>query len=346
MKIFARFVVLAVVLGLAGGGLWWWTSREPPHPADELVLYGNVDIRQVELAFNGSQRIARMIAREGDRVSKGDLLAELEASRLEYAVARARARVHAQEQAVAVLEAGTRPEEIRKARAELEEAEAVLQNARRTNSRILALSADRAVSRERADDAQAAVATSEARVKKAREALELAVAGPRKEEIAGARATLEAYEAELALARRELEDARLLAPADGIVQNRIAEPGDMASPQRPVYTLALTDPLWVRAYVSEPDLGKIKPGMAAQVTTDSYPGKLYKGWVGFVSPTAEFTPKSVETPELRTKLVYQVRVFVCNPQDELRLGMPATVAISLDSPGGQGRSGSDVCRDE
>ena len=106
------------------------------------------------------------------------------------------------------------------------------------------------------------------------------------------------------------------------------EPGDMASPQKPVFTLALTDPLWVRAYVPSPTSGKMRLGAAAQVTTDSYPGKRYRGWVGFISPTAEFTPKSVETQEVRTALVYQVRVFVCAPQDELRLGMPATVDVA------------------
>ena len=106
----------------------------------------------------------------------------------------------------------------------------------------------------------------------------------------------------------------------------------MASPQKTVYTVALTDPLWVRAYVSEPDLGKIYEGMKARVVTDSFPDKEYDGWIGFISPTAEFTPKPVETRELRTKLVYQIRVFVKNPHNELRLGMPATVKIPLVQP--------------
>ena len=115
-----------------------------------------------------------------------------------------------------------------------------------------------------------------------------------------------------------------------MIQNRILEPGDMASPQRPVYSLALTDPIWVRTYVGETDLGKLRPGMSAQVSTDSYPGKTYRAWIGYISPTAEFTPKAVETTRVRTDLVYQVRVYVCNPQDELRLGMPATVTIALN----------------
>ena len=149
---------------------------------------------------------------------------------------------------------------------------------------------------------------------------------------AAAKATLQAYEAQLDLARRDLTDADLVAPADGVIEDRILEPGDMASPQKPVLTLALDDPLWIRVYVAETDLPRIRPGMKAWVTTDGFPGRRYEGWVGFISPTAEFTPKSVETLEVRTKLVYQVRVVVHNPQGELRLGMPAVVTLPLDQP--------------
>jgi len=147
--------------------------------------------------------------------------------------------------------------------------------------------------------------------------------------LAAAKASLLAYEADLALAQRELADAQLCAPTNGVIRNRILEPGDMASPIKPVLTLAITDPLWVRAYLSEADLGKVWPGMAATVSTDSFPHRRYEGWVGYISPTAEFTPKTVQTPDVRTSLVYQVRVYVHNPRNELRLGMPATVRIDL-----------------
>ena len=143
---------------------------------------------------------------------------------------------------------------------------------------------------------------------------------------------LKVDEAQLALAAEVLKDTELHATADGIIRNRILEPGDMVTPQTPVLTLALTNPVWVRTYVPETVLGKLALGLSADVSTDSYPGKTYRGWVGYISPTAEFTPKNVETPELRTRLVYQVRVYVCNPDNELRLGMPATAAIPLDQP--------------
>jgi HlyD family secretion protein len=121
-----------------------------------------------------------------------------------------------------------------------------------------------------------------------------------------------------------------MAPVDGVVRTRLMEPGEMASPQQPVFSLAIIDPKWVRAYVSEPDLGKVRPGMAAFVAVDSFPDRRFDGWVGFVSPVAEFTPKAVQTEELRTSLVYEVRVFVQDPSDSLRLGMPATVYLPLD----------------
>lgn len=181
------------------------------------------------------------------------------------------------------------------------------------------------------DDARTAAEAAEAAARAVAAALALARAGPRQEDIAAAKATLVALQAKLGLAERNLEEASLHAPSDGIIQSRILEPGDMASPQRPVYTLALTEPLWARVYVSEPALGKVRPGMPAAITSDSFPGKDYAGWVGYISPTAEFTPKSVQTEETRVDLVYQVRVFVCNPQGELRLGMPITVRLDVDA---------------
>lgn len=310
---------------------------------NELVLYGNVDIRQVDLAFNGSERIARMLAQEGDHVKPGQLLATLDTQRLTYAVENAEGQVAAQREVVARLEAGSRPEEIRKARADAQAAQVEAQNAERTAERVRNLAAKKLASQEQADDARAAADAAQARLSSARETLALAVAGPRKEDIEAAQATQKALEAQLRLARRQLADAELYAPADAIVQNRILEPGDMASPQRAVYTLALTEPLWLRAYVGEPDLGRIRPGMKAQVSTDSFPGKHYRAWIGFISPTAEFTPKSVETREVRSRLVYQVRVYVCNPQGELRLGMPATVTIPLDQPRAE-EAGAEPCK--
>lgn len=321
---------VAVVVVVAA--LWLVLGRNKTSATGELVLSGNVDIRQVQLAFYGSERIAEVQVKEGDHARKGQVLASLDKARLKATVADREALKAAQEEVVRRMEAGNRPEEIRKAQADLEAASADLHNAQLTADRVFKLAVQGAVTTQASDDARAALDVAKARKAAAQETLALMVLGPRKEDIAAAKATLQAYEAQLDLARRDLTDADLVAPADGVIEDRILEPGDMASPQKPVLTLALDDPLWIRVYVAETDLPRIRPGMKAWVTTDGFPGRRYEGWVGFISPTAEFTPKSVETLEVRTKLVYQVRVFVHNPQGELRLGMPAVVTLPLDQP--------------
>ncbi|MGD8631563.1 MAG: efflux RND transporter periplasmic adaptor subunit, partial [Gammaproteobacteria bacterium] len=276
--------------------------------------------------------IDRLLVQEGDRVHEGQLLATLHRERLQAEVAVAEAQVAAQRAVVARLEVGSRPEEVRQARANVAAATARLSDAQVTYTRTRDLSDEKLVSQQAVDDAQTRLDTARADLEVAQQALALAVEGPRAEDIQESQALLRASEARLALAREVLKDTELYAPAAGVIRDRLLEPGDMVSPLTPVLTLALTDPVWVRAYASERYLGRLAPGMSAEVSTDSYPGKTYRGWIGFISPTAEFTPKTVETPELRTRLVYQVRVHVCNPQDELRLGMPATVSIPLDQP--------------
>ena len=327
-----RIVILVLLVSGMAAGFWFWQHRELGAAEDRLHLFGNVDIRQVQLAFNGNERIAALLVEEGGRVKTGQLLARLDTQRLEPKAASREAQVQAQRQVVARLEAGNRPEEVRKAKADLEAAKADLENAELTYKRVILLTTQGVDTPQRKDDARAALDVAKAREAAASEAYDLMVLGPRKEDIAAAKATLQAYEADLALARRELADAQLYAPTSGVIRNRLLETGDMASPQKPVFTVALDDPVWVRAYVPETDLGKIRSGTKAEVTTDSFPGKRYPAWIGFVSPTAEFTPKSVETPEVRTKLVYEVRVFVPNPQGELRLGMPAEVTVPLNQP--------------
>ncbi len=304
IRILLGVLAIAVVASL----VWFWFFHRGGGVKDQLVLHGNVDIRQVQLAFNDSERITELLAKEGDRVQAGQELATLDSRRFAATVATSEANVVAQQQAVL------------KAEADMNVAQANLVNAELTFKRAQDLRAKKVVSPQDLDNARAAFDVA---------AATLAAA---KQNIAATKATLKAKEAELELVKRDLANAKLYAPSNGVIQDRLLEPGDMASPHEPVFTLALDDPLWVRAYVSETDLGKIREGMKAEVTTDSFPNKHYDGWIGFISPTAEFTPKTVETAEVRTKLVYQVRVFVHNPDGELRLGMPAVVTIPLNQP--------------
>ncbi len=326
-------IVLPLLIAVGAGAYWWTHTGVAPQPESELTLYGNVDIREVNLAFGTTEHIADLLVQEGDRVEAGQVLGRLHGDKLEAAVAAAQAQAAAQEQALAALKAGSRPQEIRRARAQADALKARARTAQITYERQQKLARQKLAAPEDLDQAEAAADAAEAEAEAAEQTYGLAVAGARVEEIAQAEAQLQAQRANLALAQAQLADATLKAPAAGIVRERILQPGDMAFPQNPALTLALMNPLWVRAYVPEPDLGRVALGARATVTTDSFPGKVYRGWVGFISPTAEFTPKNVETPDLRTRLVYQVRVFVCNPEDELRLGMPATVTIPLDQPG-------------
>jgi HlyD family secretion protein len=335
MKRIIGIILIAGVV-VAAGLAWQFARRE--NGSRELILYGNVDLRQVQLSFNNSERIAAVLVHEGEHVRQGQVLARLDTRRLEPQVAQAEAEVAAQRQVVQRLRNGSRPEEIAQARANVESAQAEAVNARQQHERLKSaaeLSAGRAVRQQDVDSAKSALEVAEAKLLVNRRALDLAVAGPRKEEIAEAEARLRANEAQLALLREQLVDAQLVAPIDGVVRNRILEPGEMVSPQKPVFSLAITDPKWVRAYVAEPDLGKIRQDMAAAVVVDSFPKRRFEGWIGFISPVAEFTPKAVQTEELRSSLVYEVRVFVKDPNDDLRLGMPATVYLMLNDTGKQ-----------
>lgn len=334
-------LIAAVVVAVgAGAGVWVYRGRTPP-PAD-LTLHGNVDIRQAELAFNASGRIADIKVQEGDRVKAGQLLAILDTERLRLARQQAEAQAAAQRQVVARYVAGSRPEEIRQARAQRDAARVGVTDAEAYYRRQVDLVARHFISQQQADSARFARDKARDQLKAAEESLRLAELGPRKEDVAAARATLAADEAAVAGIERDLQEGELRAPSDGVIENRILEPGDMASPQKPVFTLALTDPVWIRVWLAEPQLGRVPVGARAWVQTDSHPGKRYRAWVGYVSPGAEFTPKTVETTEIRSSLVYQTRVFVCEGQAELRQGMPATVAIPLDQP--PPARGADPCR--
>lgn len=325
-----KIIPIALALLAAVGVAWWLTHRHGTN--NEIVLYGNVDLREVDLAFNDSQRVVNVFVQEGDRVRKGQVLARLDTSRITPQLDQAEAQADAQSAVVQRLRNGSRPQEVAQARANLALAQADAGQARSSYMRIKTVfqsSSGRAVSRQDLDNAKAQWDVAEARVAVNHKALELAVIGPRKEDIAQAEAMLAADEANVALLKQQLADATLKAPLDAVVRSRIAEPGDMASPQKTAFTLAITDPKWVRAYVSESELGLVHPNMPASVQVDSFPNRRFDGWVGFISPVAEFTPKTVETPDLRSSLVYEIRVFVKDPGDDLRLGMPATVHLPL-----------------
>ncbi len=327
-------VGVIAILGIAL--LMWWTGRQST-AHQTLTLYGNIDLREIQLAFDEPARIVGMEVQAGDPVRKGQIVARLDARRYTAKLAQAKATLAASQAVLKRLLAGTRPQEITRLQALVAAAKARLVWRRSTYRRLNKLLRQYAVSAQSRDQAHSALQAARAQLRADLATLDLARAGPRHETITAARARVAVAKAGLDLAAQALQDTALKAPAQGVIRNRILEPGDMASPSQPVYSLALTDPLWVRAYVDEPDLGRIRPGLLATVHSDSFPGQRFRGWIGYISPSAEFTPKSVQTAQVRTELVYQVRIYVCNPEGRLRLGMPVSVTIALGSaPQAQG----------
>jgi HlyD family secretion protein len=330
MKMKLTFIIAAGAL-IAAGGLAWSYFNQAAHEKTHLELYGNVDVRQVDLSFKIAGRLAAVNFEEGDAVKIGDIVASLEKADFEDEVKLAQSVAESRAALLDKIERGARSEEIAQTRAELDAQRAALTLAEATLKRIETLAGEDYASHQRHDLAQAERDGAAAAVAAAHEALALIESGSREEDIRAARAGLTADEATLSLAQRRFLDADLVAPNDGIILTRVREPGAIVSAGQPVYTLSLTSPVWVRTYVAEPDLGRIRPGMPAKVRTDS--GGEYDGQIGFISPAAEFTPKSVETRELRTSLVYRIRVIIPNPDGGLRQGMPVTVVLQLNAAG-------------
>lgn len=324
-----KIVVLAVVAVAIGLGYHLWPRPQAADPT-ALILHGNVDIRQISLSFEGSGRIVELHAEEGDAVKAGAVLARIDTQTIALQADQASADIRVQEQVLRRTRSGARPQELEQARSRVAAVQAELSRAQQDLARLQGISdktQGRGVSRQDLDRAASAVQNMSPRVDEAREALRLLEAGPRAEDIATAEAQVAASRTRLALLRHQIELGELKAPVDAVVRSRLLELGDMASPQRPVFALALTQPKWVRVYVAERDLAKVKAGMPARVLTDSQ--AEVGGKVTFIAATAEFTPKSVETEELRTSLVYEVRVTVEDSANALRLGQPVTVQLPL-----------------
>jgi HlyD family secretion protein len=260
-------------------------------------------------------------------VKAGEVIAVLDDEPYRNQVASAAAQVESLRALLKLRETGNRPQEIAQARALVAEREVTANNAERSFKRSEQLLATKAVSLQDRDNAEASYREAEARLKSSKENLALLEAGFRAEDIAQAKANLQQAEAALATAELQVKDSVLTAPSDGVILTRAQEAGAILQTGTTVFTLSLVKPVWVRAYVNEPDLGRIHPGMKVEVFTDSSKGKYYDGQIGFISPTAEFTPKTVETTELRTALVYRLRIVVEKPDDGLRQGMPVTIQL-------------------
>ena len=321
-----KAIIIPIVL-LAAGAAAYVLYRNATAGAREATLYGNVDIREATLAFRVAGRVETLKVDEGAQVKQGDILATLDLEPLQNAWRGAEAAVAAQAARNALLHRGSRPEDIEQAKARLASARAALAEAEQNLARQDTLAPEGATPRRALDTARSARDQAAAQARVAEQQLRELSAGFRKEEIAESDAQLRQAQAQLDSARLAVQDGTLAAPSDGIILTRAIEKGNMVQAGGPAFSLCLTSPVWAVAYVGEPMLGRFAPATRVALETDSRPGQPYRGVVGFVSPTAEFTPKSVETPDLRTSLVYRLRIVVEDPDSRLRQGMPVTVKL-------------------
>jgi HlyD family secretion protein len=322
-------IVIAVLVILAGAG-WFVYQQAAATRLDKLILHGNVDIRQVNLGFRVSGRIQEMKREEGDGVRNGDVIALLDAGPYEDQVHLAEAQVAQARANYTKMVNGFRSEEIEQLRAQLAQAKANYENALKMFARQDKLLQTHAISQSDYDAATSSRDSLKAQVQSAQANLNLELAGNREEDIANAKAQLDNAQANLDSAQRNLTDCQLRASVDGVVITRAVEPGTIAATSTIVYSVCETAPVWIRTYVDERDLGRIYPGMKAMVYNDTYPNHPYEAQIGFISPVAEFTPKNVETRELRTDLVYRLRVILQKPDRYVRQGMPVTLQLLDD----------------
>ncbi len=324
-----RLLILATFLATAVGIVtyrFFATASEAPAT---ITLLGNIDVRQVNLSFKVSGRIESLLVDEGDSVEAGQTIATLDRQYFDDDLRLAQAQRDQAQANLDRLRNGSRPEEIEEAQAQTATAQAALVRAEQDFKRSSKLIRQNAIATADYDLNRAAFLEAQAAFKSAEASQRLVEIGPRAEDIAAGQAQLAAAEAQVMVSRRQLSDAELVAPHKGVILTRAREVGAIVNAGETVATLTLSSPVWVRTYVGETDLGNVQPGSKVAVATDTSAGREYFGKVGFISPTAEFTPKSVETRELRTSLVYRLRIVVDDPDGGLRQGMPVTVGITL-----------------
>ena len=326
-----RLIPLLILLAAAvAAGVYFYPRLHPkPLPVNQLTLSGNIEAHESLVGFKVPGRIVDLPIEEGQQVSEGILLARLENADFRQKVRIDEASVRVRWSDLALTLAGTREQEVKASQQAMLDAQADLAQKKLDADRALQLFAKDEVSAQDRDLAVTSLTRAQTAYKASEERYSEAVEGSRKEDIAIARANLAQADANLGLSRIDLGYTTLNAPMSGVITVRQAELGEVLQPGSPVVTLADLDHIWLRAYVAETDLGRIRWGQSAVITTDTYPGRQYHGRISFISPDAEFTPKSVQTFKERVTLVYRIKIDIDNPNHELKPGMPADARIEL-----------------
>jgi HlyD family secretion protein len=392
-----RIVVFAFVLVIGAGFVFYLVKNRQTTGEGHILVSGTIELTEVDCAFRISGMIDELRSDEGDSVKEGDLIArlddrelrdrrnkaeaslrteesrvrqlliaiELEERNSRGLIAQSRANLAASQARLKELLAGSRPQEIEEARAEMDRAYSELKKVTLDWERAQRLYAVQSISKREWDAAKAAFEMAQAQYQRAREQYDLVKEGPRKETIEAARskeaearaalqvaeattlkveglkqelettrARVEAARAELDLAETLLREAKLYAPISGMVLSKNMERGEIALPGSSLLTIGDLKKVWLRAYINETDLGRVKLGQPVQILTDTYPGKVYPGRIAFISDKAEFTPKQIQTQEERVKLVYRIKIDIDNPLMELKSGMPADARIITENASG------------
>lgn len=322
-----KLLIPILVIGVAASAYFLYFKKEI-NP-NRVKVSGNIEVTTVGVGFKIAGHVDRRLVDEGERVKKGQSVAQLETADLELDVTNAKAQLLATQATLAQLTNGSRPQDVAVARAIVRSAEADRNNASVEYQRMQQLFAKGAVAAQERDRSQTAYANANARADQTVQQLSLSVEGPRREEIDLARARVEQAKQVLKLAQTRMSYAQITAPVDGVVLSKNIEAGEYVSPGTPVVTVGDLNQVWLKAYIAETDLGKVKLGQKVSVTTDTYPDKVYNGVVGFIASEAEFTPKSIQTAEERVKLVYRIKINIENAASELKPGMPADAVIKL-----------------
>jgi HlyD family secretion protein len=324
-----RILLIIIIAAAVAGGLYYFLTQRKEEEGAFIKVSGNIEAIEVDVGFKVSGRIVSRYFEEGDWIDQGKVLAKLDDEDLRNRLEVARATLSSAQARLNKLLAGSRPEEIRQAEAELNQAKSDLENKEAHYERMNPLFERGVVPKDTLDSAEAAFKMAKAAYQRASENYQLVKVGPRKEDIDDARAQVEQARASVKLSETQLGYTTLYSPISGVVLVRSGEVGEVVNPGTSILTMADIENVWLKAYIPETDLSKVKWGQEVIVTTDLKPKKEYKGRISFISSQAEFTPKQIQTEKERVTLVYRIKVDISNKDHELKPGMPADGKIQL-----------------
>ncbi|MDD4872508.1 MAG: efflux RND transporter periplasmic adaptor subunit [Kiritimatiellae bacterium] len=303
------------------------TRKQTGLNSESINISGNIEITDAELSFRIPGRLEARLVSEGESVKSGQMVAKLDSSDLAQEVAMRKAEESATAAFLAELEAGSRPEEIAQAEAVFDLCNSEEKRLQSDFARQKELFEKKVISTREFEVAETALTSAKAKTREVEAHLNLLKKGPRVEQINAAKARREQTKQALTLAKIRLGYATLTSPMSGLVLSDHVESGEYVVPGTAIVTVGDMEHAWMRGYINESDLGRVKVGQPAKITTDTWPGKTYEGKISFISAEAEFTPKNVQTAKERTKLVYRIKIDIPNPLMELKPGMPADAVI-------------------